>query len=232
VRASLPIIARAAVRGQRVWASCSGTFVLAEAGLLDGRACTTSWWLAPLFRQRYPRAELTTDAMVVPAGAIVTAGAALAQVDLMLRLVRETAGASVAELCTRYLMLDERPSQGRYLVHDQLAHHDDAVRRAEDFARRALHRPIGVLDLAAAAGVSARTLERRVRAALGLSPVALLQRLRVEVAVHRLATTREPLADIATRVGYADPETLARLVRRHTGRSPREIRPQTGRPKP
>ncbi len=212
-------IARAAAAGTLIAAACSGTFVCADAGVLDGRPATTSWWLAPLFRARYPAVELREDAMVIDAGRIVTAGAALSHVDLALHLVRRFAGPTVAETCTRYLIVDERPAQSRYVALDQLAHHSERVARAEAFARRSLHREIGVADLARAAAASTRTLEREFRTVLGVSPVAFLQKLRVERAIHLLQSSRDSVEHIAARVGYTDAVSLRRVLRQYTGQT-------------
>lgn len=224
IRAALPVLRRAVERRTLVCASCSATFVLAEAGVLDGRPATTSWWLAPELARLHPGVDLRSDAMVVPHGNVVTAGAALSQVDLMLWLVRKYAGPEVAELVMRYLVVDERPSQGRYLVAEQLVHHDADVARADAFARRAMARDIDVGDLARAARLSPRTLERRFRDALATTPKRYLQRLRVERAIHLLATTKASVEAIADRVGYRDAATLRRLLRRETGASPSELR--------
>jgi transcriptional regulator GlxA family with amidase domain len=220
VRAAIAVVKREAERGTWVLASCSGTFLCAEAGLLDGRECATSWWLGAHFRKRYPRALLREDAMVVPVSGpvpgarVVTAGAALSQVDLMLWLVRRVCGPQVARLCARYLVLDERPSQGRYLLVDHLQHDSEEVRRAEAYARRTLHQGVSVEDLARAARTSVRTLERRFEEAVGMSPMRYLQRLRVERAIHLLETTRASIDEVAARVGYSDTVSLRRILRR------------------
>lgn len=217
-------IRRAAEAGALVAAACSGTFVCAEAGVLDGRAATTSWWLAPVFRARYPAVELREDAMVIDAGAIVTAGAAMSHVDLALHLVRRFAGPTIAETCTRYLIVDERPAQSRYVALDQLAHHSERVGKAEAFARRSLHRDIGVADLARAAAASTRTLEREFRSVLGVSPIAFLQKLRVERAIHLLHSTRDSVEQVAARVGYSDAVSLRRVLRQYTGQTASALR--------
>jgi transcriptional regulator GlxA family with amidase domain len=224
VRAAVAALKREAERGTLILASCSGTFLCAEAGLLDGRECATSWWLGAHFRRRYPRAMLREDAMVVPAGKVVTAGAALSQVDLMLWLVRRVCGPTIARLCARYLVLDERPSQGRYLLVDHLQHESEEVRRAEAYARRALHEGVGVTELARAARTSVRTLERRFEEALGMSPVRYLQRLRVERAIHLLETTMVSIDEVASRVGYADTVSLRRILRREAGITAKQAR--------
>jgi transcriptional regulator GlxA family with amidase domain len=217
-------VRRAAAAGVRVLASCSGTFVCAEAGILDGLPAATSWWLAPLFRARYPQVELLEDRMVVRAGQVVTAGAALSQIDLMLWLVRDVAGPQVAALCSRYLLIDERSSQARYALVDHLAHRDGAVARAEAYARRNLRRPIGASDLARAAKTSSRTLERRFHEALGMAPARYLRRLRAERAAHLLGTTSKSVVEVAEAVGYADSVSLWRLLRAELGATPSQLR--------
>lgn len=217
-------VARTARSGAMICAACSGTFVCAAAGVLDGKAATTSWWLAPFFRALYPAIELREDAMVVDAGAVITAGAALSQVDLALHLVRKFAGPTIADLCTRYLVIDERPAQSRYVALDQLSHQNERVSRAETFARRALHRDIGVADLARAAHTSTRTLEREFRAALGVSPIEFLQRLRVERAVHLLQVSKDSVERVAERVGYQDSVSLRRVLREYTGETASALR--------
>jgi transcriptional regulator GlxA family with amidase domain len=229
VRAAVSFLATQARRAL-VCASCSGTFVLAETGLLDGHAATTSWWLAPVFRSRYPRVELRDDTVVVArAGRIITGGAAFSQIDLVLRLVRRFAGAEVTDTCARLLVIDERPTQARYAVVDHLAHDSEEVRGAENYIRRNLQRPLSVDEIARSAGVSPRTLARRVRAALGLSPLRLVQRLRVEQAAHLLDATTLPFDAIARRVGYEDPGALRSLLRRELGVTARDLRrPRSG----
>lgn len=215
---------QASARGAEIATSCSGTFLVAEAGLLDGRRATTTWWLAPLFRQRYPDVRLDTDALILRDGAITTAGAAMAHLDLMLALVARHAGRPIAELCARYLLLDERRSQARYMALAHLAAGDERVARAERFARQSLETGFTMDELAQAACLSPRTFARRLQQTVGMSPVRFVQKLRVERAVELLETTRLPFGTIAERVGYAEPSTLRRLIRRERGAEPRRLR--------
>ena len=225
VMAAREFVARQASLGALVCASCSGTFVLAETGLLDGCAATTSWWLAPVFRQRYPRVELRTDAIIVSGSSqLVTAGAALSQIDLTLWLVRKTCGPEIANLCARYLVVGERPSQSRYALVNHVAHDSQEVVLAERFVRRNLDRSISIDELARAARVSARTLARRMHEALGLAPLQFVQRLKVEQAAHLLGSTRLGFDEIARRVGYEDPGALRRLLQRELGATARSLR--------
>src|SRR5258708_18665452 len=160
-----------------VAAACTGVFTLAESGLLDRHRATTSWWLGAAFRSRYPAVVLDLDKMVVADAGVVTAGAAFAHIDLALALVRRVSP-GLAEHVARLLVIDERASQSAYLVLDHLDHSDPLVLAFEQQARARLGEALDVRDLAAAVGISGRTLEPRTQAALRLSPLALLQRLR------------------------------------------------------
>lgn len=208
--------------GARVTAACTATFVLGRAGLLDGRAATTTWWLAPFFRERFPAAQLDDTRMIVESGMIVTAGTALAHLDLALWLVRRHSPA-LAKAVARYLLFDARPSQAAYVMPDHLAHADLLVEKFEAWARRHLV-DFSMAAAARAVGASERTLERRVRAVLGRSPVSYVRDLRVERAIHRLQTSGDTLDDIAAAVGYNDAVTLRTLLRTKTGRGVRELR--------
>ena len=203
-------------------AACTGTFVMAQAGLLDGRRATTTWWLAPYFRQRFPLVQLDESRMIVDAGGLVTAGAALAHVDLALWLVRRKSPA-LARRVAHFLTFDGRPSQAAYVMQDHIAHVDPVVEKFETWARRNLS--AFSLDAAArSVGASERTLERRLRAVLGKSPLSFVQDLRVEQAIHRLQTTAQTIEEIAEAVGYSDGVTLRTLLRKKTGRGLRELR--------
>jgi transcriptional regulator GlxA family with amidase domain len=209
--------------GAVVAAACIGTFVVAESGLLDHQRSTTTWWLAPLFRQRYPTVRLDESRMIVKSGKFVTAGAALSHMDLALWLIRQRSP-RLAALVAKYLIVDSRPSQSAYVLTDHLAHSDPLVERFESWARGRLRHGFSLDDAAAAVGASKRTLARRMQAVLGKSPLSYFQDLRVERAVHLLKTTDESVDAIATRVGYRDGVTLRTLLRRHLGRGIRDIR--------
>ncbi|GAB3646641.1 GlxA family transcriptional regulator [Ramlibacter alkalitolerans] len=209
--------------GARIAAACIATFVLAESGLLDGQRATTTWWLAPLFRQRYPRVLLEQSRMMVGSGPFLTAGAALGHMDLALALVRQ-ASPELAAMTARYLVVDARASQSAYAIPDHLAHSDPLVERFEAWARRRLDAGFSLDDAASALATSKRTLARRMNDVLGKSPLSYFQDLRVERAVHLLKTSSANLDRIAEQVGYADGVTLGTLLRRRLGKGVREIR--------
>jgi transcriptional regulator GlxA family with amidase domain len=209
--------------GVRIAAACIGTFILAESGLLDGFEATTTWWLTPLFRQRYPDVDLDATRMIVNSGAFVTAGAALSHIDLALWIVRQSSP-DLAALVARYLIVDSRPSQSAYVISDHLAHSDPLVERFDRFIRQHIGRTFDLAEVAMALATSKRTLARRLQEVLGKTPVAYIQDLRVERAVHLLKTTSVSVDRVAAMVGYADGVTLRALLRRRLGKGVREIR--------
>lgn len=215
---------RWAEQGAMTAAACIGTFVLAESKLLDGQDATTTWWLAPLFRQRYPEVRLDESRIIVPSGRLVTAGAALSHLDLALWLIRQNSP-DLAAMTTRYLVVDTRPSQAAYMIPSHLAHSDTVVERFERWSRERLAEGFSLDEAARATRTSKRTLARRMHKVLGKSPLSYFQDLRIELAVHLLKTSDEGIEEIASRVGYADGVALRVLLRRRLGRGVRELRP-------
>ena len=212
-----------AKRGATIAAACIGTFILAESGLLGGHRATTTWWLTPLFRRRYPDVVLNDSSMIVSSGAFVTAGAALGHMDLALWLLRRVSP-QLASLTARYLIVDSRPSQSAYALTDHLVHADPLVEKFESWARANLSRGFSLNDAAKAVGASKRTLARRLDEVLGKSPLDYFQSVRVERAVHLLKTTRASVDEIAERVGYENGVTLRSLLRRRLHAGVKRIR--------
>lgn len=226
---TLPFLRKLHARDVTLAAACTSSFVLADAGLLDGHPATTTWWLSALLRERHPRVTVDESRMVVEAdgGRLLTAGAALAHVDLALSLVRKESP-TLAQKTACHLLGEERPSQAAYILADHIAHADDVVTRFEAYARAHL-RTFSMPAAARSVGASERTLERHVRHVLGRSPVSFVRDLRVAHAVHRLETTRETIDEVAASVGYGDGATLRRLLRRKTGQGLRSLRGPGGR---
>ena len=210
-------------RGVKISAACVGTFVLAESGLLEDHEATTTWWLAPLFRQRYPSVRLDASRMIVPSGRFLTAGAALSHVDMCLWLIRQSSP-ELAELTAHYLVTDSRPSQSAYAISDHLAHSDPLVTRFEHWVRERLATGFQLDEAVRALATSQRTLTRRINQVLGKTPLSFVQDLRVERAVHLLKTTGDSVDDVAAAVGYGDGVTLRALLRKRLGRGVRDIR--------
>jgi transcriptional regulator GlxA family with amidase domain len=223
VRDAAQLLREYAKRGATIAAACIGTFVMAESRLLDGHAATTTWWLAPVFRRRYPDVTLEDSSMVVRSGPFVTAGAALGHMDLALWLVRRVSP-QLASLAAQYLIVDSRPSQSAYALTDHLVHADPLVGKFESWVRANLAHGFSLDEAARAVGCSTRTLARRLQAVLGRSPLEYFQSVRVERAVHLLKTTGASVDEIAERVGYADGVTLRTLLRRRLHAGVKQIR--------
>jgi transcriptional regulator GlxA family with amidase domain len=223
VRDAAAALRQWARRGALMTAACIGTFVMAESGLLDHHHATTTWWLAPLFRKRYPNVLLDESNMIVKSGRFVTAGAALGHMDLALWLVRGVSP-QLAALTAKYLIVDSRPSQSAYALTDHLVHSDPMVERFESWARARLMRGFSLDHAARTVGSSKRTLARRMQSVLGKSPLAYFQSLRVERAVHLLKTSDASVEEVAAQVGYTDGATLRVLLRRRLNLGVKEIR--------
>ncbi|MGF6770219.1 transcriptional regulator GlxA family with amidase domain [Paraburkholderia sp. GAS199] len=209
--------------GAQIAASCIGTFLVAETGLLDHRAATTTWWLGPLFRQRYPNVLLDESRMLVPSDVGVTAGAALGHLDLALWLVRR-ASPELAAVVSRYLLADIRSSQAPYIIPNHLAQADPLIQRFERWARDHLKDGFSLRDAASALATSTRSLQRRCQDVLGKSPLAYFQDLRVEHAQSLLHGSGLDIDAIAAEVGYVDGATLRTLLRQRLGRGVRDLR--------
>jgi transcriptional regulator GlxA family with amidase domain len=223
VRDGAAMLQRWSGAGAMIGAACTGTFVLAESALLDGQPATTSWWLAPLFRQRYPRVALDESRMLVSGGGVTTAGAALAHLDLALGVVRSRSPA-LAALVARYLVVGACGSQSEFVIAGHLAHADPVVERFEAWARQNMASGFSLGEAARAVGASERTLARRLHAVLGKTPLSYFQDLRIERALHLLRSGSDSVDRIAAQIGYADGVTLRTLLRRKLGRGVRELR--------
>ena len=204
--------------------SCTGSYLLAEAGLLNGRRATTHWAKAKDFAGRYPRVELRADEILTEQDGILSGGGGTSYLNLAVRLVDKLAGADLAAATAKTLLIDmNRISQASYATLLEEHGHSDklvalAQQRMEDTLSQGFHLP----DLAAHLGVSARTVNRRFKQTLGIGPLEYLQTLRVEVAKRLLETGNSSVEDACQRVGYSDLSTFRTLFKRKTGLSPRD----------
>ncbi len=208
----------------KIAAACSSVFLLAQTGLLDGRNATMTWWLAQQFRARFPQVRLDETRMLVRDGPFLTAGSAYAQLDVALAIAADTMGSSIAHLCSRYLLIDQRPSQARYMMREHVQHIDPTVVAAERWIEKHMSAPISIAHLSSALAVSPKTLARRIAAASGVSPVKFIQRRRLLHAVHLLESTSMSVDTIATKVGYQDGTALRKLIKREFGTTPGALR--------
>lgn len=205
---------------------CSGTFVLAEAGLLDGGVATTSWWLARTFRRRYPAVDLHPREVVTEDNNLICGGSASSWMHVCLRLIHRFMDARVADACARILLVDPAgASQAPYLNVEHLtAGRDDAIERAIDYMRDHLREELPVADLADLASMSERTFIRRFREVAGMTPGHYLQKMRVDMAKRMLEETDLPLERIVENVGYRDVSSFRRLFKKEVAVSPKVFR--------
>ncbi|MFL6157704.1 MAG: GlxA family transcriptional regulator [Marmoricola sp.] len=217
-------LARHARGGGQVAASCAAVFLLQPTGLLAGRRATTTWWLAPLLARWEPACTVDADLMVCADGDLVTAGAAFAQTDLMLHLLRTRYGARLTDAVARSLLIDGRQAQAPYVVPEVLANGDELVTRIVARIESALPDPPSVAALAAELAMSERTLARHVTRSTGRSTHALVRSVRMRRARSLLAGTRMTVEQVAVAVGYSDATALRRAMKQSVGAGPSSYR--------
>jgi transcriptional regulator GlxA family with amidase domain len=217
-------------RGGLIAAGCSAVFLLNRAELLDHRKVTTTWWLAPLLQGQNASCRVDATRMVCEDGPIITAGAAFAQTDLMLHLLRKVCGAQLVELICRLLILDARDVQSPYVVPEILAGGDALVAQIVARVEQALPTTPTVSELARQFCISERTLARHIRRATGSSTLALIQSVRLRKARHLLEQSRMSVEQVAEAVGYTDSTALRRLMLKATGANPSRYRPGLSSP--
>lgn len=212
-------------RGGKVAAACSAVFLLQHAGVLAQRTATTTWWLAPLLQNMEARCKVDADRMVCADGQIITSGAAFAQTDLMMHLLRERFGSELVTQVSRMLLIDGRVAQqAPFIVPELLASGDELVCRIAARIEQSLPNAPSVEQLAAEFCMSERTLARYIHKATGKSTLALIQSVRFRRARMLLENSKLSVEQIAEAVGYRDATALRKLVRKITGASPRQSR--------
>ncbi|SED97477.1 Transcriptional regulator GlxA family, contains an amidase domain and an AraC-type DNA-binding HTH domain [Streptomyces sp. 3213] len=226
----LDTIRRAHARGARVMSLCTGSFALAEAGLLDGRRATTHWMWTDAFRALHPRVRLEPDVLFVDDGDIVTAAGSAAALDLGLHVVRRDHGAEIANAVSRRLVFAAHRDGGqRQFVERPLPEvPDESLGPLLAWARERLGEPLTVTGLADRAAVSPATLHRRFRAQLGTTPLAWLTGERVALACRLIERGEERLDVVAARSGLGTGANLRVRLRRETGLSPSAYRRRFG----
>ena len=217
-------------RGTPVASICIGAFLLAEAGILQGRQATTAWIMARELAARYPSVRVSPDAMLIEDGAVITSGAMSATFDLALHLIKRTLGAEIASATARIALLPKpRSSQAPYIDAQLIAPSPPDTAHSfsgsvTQWLKKRLQEPYSLARLAQAFHVSPRTLMRRVKAETGHSPLTLLQEARINQAKQLLQTTNWSIAKIVEEVGYSDVATFSRLFTREVGETPARYR--------
>lgn len=204
----------------------TGSFFMAEAGLLDDRQATTHWYYFDAFATRYPKVRMQRDRFITRADTLYCAGSVNSVRDVMLYLIEEFHGHTVAHEVSRHFTHEiKRSYDSSYLRHSpQDSHDDEAVIGIQEWMLSRYHADISLQGLAHQFGMSTRTLNRHFRHATGKSPMQYLQQVRLDNARELLRNTNLSVAEIAYRVGYADTSYFSALFRRNLDMSPREYR--------
>jgi transcriptional regulator GlxA family with amidase domain len=213
-------------RYRRVAATCTGAFVLAEAGLLDGRRATTHWYHARDLQARYPKIKVEEDRIFIADGPVWTSAGMSAGIDLALALVEQDLGADVARAVARKLVVYHRRAggQSQFSALLELQPKSDRIQNALAYAKSNLAQPLTVVQLAKAAHLSPRQFSRAFHAETGQSPAKAVENLRVEAARLMMEQSRHPIDIIARQTGFADRDRMRRAFLRAFGQPPQVIR--------
>ena len=205
---------------------CSGAYLLAEAGLLDGRRCTTHWGRTDDFARRYPQVKLEADRIFIRDGEVWTSAGITAGIDLALALVEDDVGADVARRVAQQLVVHQRRpgGQSQFSALVELGGRSGRFAALMDWMRAHLAEPLTVERLAAEAAMSPRNFARAFTSETGATPAKAVERLRLEAARTAVETGDAPIDRIADAVGFGDPERMRRAFLRAFGQPPQALR--------
>ncbi len=222
----LAFVRAMARRGVRLASVCSGAYILAEAGLLDGRRATTHWRRTRHFLSAYPKVKLEPDRIFVRDGDMWSSAGITAGIDLALAIVAEDFGDDIAQKTARELVLYHRRSGGQSQFSSLLELKAPSGRFGAllTWARENLEAPLTVEDLAEQAGMSSRHFARAFIAETGTTPSKAIERLRIEVARQRVQSSTEAIERVAQQTGFRDPERMRRAFIRAFGQPPQSLR--------
>jgi transcriptional regulator GlxA family with amidase domain len=235
MKPQIALLQQLARRTQIVASSCSGAVLLANAGLLEGHRATTCWWLIEWFRKRFPEIDLHPEQLLVTDGSRWTAAAGSAYMHLGIELVREFAGAKVANMTSRLMLVEpRRGTQSPFLPAATTTQHEDAdIKRAISYLEAHTSngsRPLSIKELSRKLAISERTLARKFQAHVGMSPLGYLQSRRIATAKQLLENSALTLDQIVERCGYEDIASFRKLFSRLVGMTPREYRSRFAEP--
>jgi len=212
--------------GAEVASICTGTFLLASSGLLDGRSCSTNWAVADNFRTMFPNVDLQTDKLITDENGIYTCGGAYSFLNLIIYLVEKYFDRQTAIFCSKVFQIElDRQSQSPFIIFKgQKSHGDEMVKKAQAYIEGHLDEKISVEDLSTRFAVGRRNFDRRFIKATGNTPVEYSQRVKIESAKKAFETSRKNINEVMYDVGYSDVKAFREVFRKITGMSPLEYR--------
>ncbi|MEZ5572584.1 MAG: helix-turn-helix domain-containing protein [Halioglobus sp.] len=225
-QAWLPLLREHAATGTRICSVGTGSFLLAEAGLLADKAATTHWNYFEQFARRYPNVDLKSRHLITQSDNIYCVGSVNSIADLMVHVVEDWFGSRIARAVENQFSPEIRRSfrAAAYQNEADSSHHDEVVAQAQQWLQTHLSSPVAMTNLAALLQLSPRTLNRRFKRATGVTPLSYLQGLRINAAKELLRHSNLPVGDIAWQLGIADISYFSQLFRRHCGMSPLQYR--------
>jgi transcriptional regulator GlxA family with amidase domain len=215
-------IAKQYKEGAEVATMCTGTFLLASSGLLDGKSCSTHWAAADTFRSMFPKVNLQTDKLITDENGIYTNGGAFSFLNLLLYLVEKYYDRQTAIYCSKIFQIEmDRNSQSPFTIFTgQKQHGDEMIQQAQAFIESHLHEKFSIEQLADKFAVGRRNFDRRFIKATGNTPIEYSQRVKIESAKKALETSRKTINEIMYDVGYSDIKAFREVFRKVTGMSP------------
>jgi len=212
--------------GAEIASICTGAFILASSGLLDGKSCSTHWAAADTFRTMFPKVNLQADKLITDENGIYTNGGAYSFLNLMIYLVEKYYDRQTAIFCSKVFQIEiDRQSQSAFTIFTgQKSHGDEIVKKAQAYIESNLHEKISIEQLASRFYVGRRNFDRRFIRATGNTPAEYSQRVKIEAAKRAFETSRKTINEVMYEVGYSDMKAFREVFRRITGMSPLEYR--------
>jgi transcriptional regulator GlxA family with amidase domain len=212
--------------GAEIASICTGAFMLASTGLLDGKTCSTHWAVADSFRSMFPKVNLQTDKLITDENGIYTNGGAYSFLNLLIYLIEKYYDRQTAIFCSKVFQIEmDRHSQSAFIIFKgQKLHGDEMVKKAQAYIESKLDEKISVEHLSSMFSVVRRNFDRRFIKATGNTPLEYLQRVRIESAKKAFETTRKTINEVMYEVGYSDVKAFREVFRKITGMSPLEYR--------
>ena len=212
--------------GAEIASICTGAFLLASSGLLDGKTCSTHWAVADSFRTMFPKVNLQTDKLITDENGIYKNGGAYSFLNLVIYLVEKYYDRQTAIFCSKVFQIEmDRQSQSAFTIFKgQKLHGDEMVKQAQAYIESKVDEKISVEDLSSRFAVGRRNFDRRFIKATGNTPVEYSQRVKIESAKKAFETTRKTINEVMYEVGYSDVKAFREVFRKITGMSPLEYR--------
>ncbi len=212
--------------GAEIASICTGAFILASSGILDGKSCSTHWAVEEEFRNMFPEVDLQTDKLITDEHGIYTNGGAYSFLNLVIYLVEKYYDRQTAIYCSKVFQIEmDRKSQSSFTIFTgQKLHGDELVRKAQTYIESNLHEKISFEHLSSKFSVGRRNFDRRFIKATGNTPLVYSQRVKIESAKKKLETTRKTVNEVMYEVGYSDVKAFREVFRKVTGMSPLEYK--------